>query len=156
VAMGSNVAEFGAATLATRARRAIVPVAFLFVPKCPLCFLPFLAAFGSTLPLTPLLDGLVAATAAAWLVFLVRVSRSPVSRALAVLGPALLLAGRLLEVAPVSWAGAAVMLAVGLTARARKAARRSSGTGPGVPALGPPAGAGASCCRSEAKASLAG
>ena len=109
--------------LATRSAPAILPLAMLCVPKCPLCLLALWAALGLVLPPAPLLDGLVFLAATGWLVTVFRVTPSPPARAAGVCGAILLLAGRFGGVSPASWIGAMVMVAVVVQVRARGRAR---------------------------------
>ena len=116
---------------AGRAAPAILPLVLLVVPKCPLCLLPLFAAAGSVLPPAPLLDGLVVATALAWLTLLAGVARSATARAVGLCGVLLLLGGRWLGVPAACWAGALVMVAV----VARKRARDRDRTAPCAPMI---------------------
>jgi hypothetical protein len=103
---------------------ALLPLALLFVPKCPLCVLPLFAAFGSVLPPAPVLDAFVVAIALAWLALLAR-ARPPWLALEAGIGGALVLfAGRRLDLPLASWSGALLMAGVALSVRARKIRRQ--------------------------------
>lgn len=99
---------------------AILPLAMVLIPKCPLCLLPFFAAAGLTLPPRGWLDGFLVAVAAAWLGLLANATRSVATLALAVLGAALLLGGRWVDLPAAGWAGAVLILAAAIGAAARK------------------------------------
>jgi len=81
-------------------------------PKCPLCLLPLFAAAGAALPPAPILNGLVAVAAAAWLGIVLSTARWLPVRAAAVAAASLLVAGRLGGPAWATAAGAALVLAV--------------------------------------------
>src|SRR5262249_36090168 len=103
-----------------RAAGAALPLLLVFLPKCPLCVLPYLAALGVLFPPEPVLDGLVALTAAAWLLLLVRARPSAPALAGGLVGAALLLTGRSLGIPAASAVGALGMAALALTVRAGK------------------------------------
>jgi hypothetical protein len=111
---------------ATRTAPAILPLAMILVPKCPLCLLPLLAVAGAALPPAPLLNGILGAAAIAWLALLTNMTRSAAARALALSGVVLLLCGRWLEAPAASWAGVLLMVAVVIRASARDCASESA------------------------------
>ena len=126
--------------LATRSAPAILPLAMLCIPKCPLCLLALWAALGLVLPPAPLLDGLVFLAAAGWLVTVFRVTPSAPARAAGVCGALLLLAGRFGGVPAASWIGAIAMVAVVALVRARGRARAEAlPPSPMIPGAGAPA-----------------
>ena len=92
---------------------ALLPLALLFVPKCPLCVLPLFAAFGSVLPPAPVLDAFVGAIALAWLAVAAGIG-----------GALVLFAGRRLDLPLAGWSGALLMAGVALSVRARKIRRQ--------------------------------
>ena len=99
---------------------AILPLAMLLVPKCPLCLMPLFAAAGVALPRQGVLDALLMAAAAAWLALLARATRSIAVLAPALSGAALLLGGRWLDLPAAGWAGVLLMLAAAVGAAARR------------------------------------
>lgn len=125
---------------ATRSAPAILPLAMLCVPKCPLCLLALWAALGLVLPPAPLLDGLVFLTAAGWLALVIRMTPSAPARAAGVCGAILLLGGRFGGLPSACWIGAIVMMAVVTWMRARGRSRaESSMRVPVLPCAGAPA-----------------
>ena len=119
---------------ATRSAPAILPVAMLCVPKCPLCLLAVCAALGLVLPPAPLLDGLVFLAAVGWFALVIRVTPSAPARAAGVCGAILLVGGRLGGVPAFCWIGAIVMVAVVARMRLRSRARpESSPLAPMIP-----------------------
>ena len=112
-----------------RGSSALLPIALLFVPKCPLCALPLFAAFGAALPSAPALDALVAATAAAWLLLLLRARAGAAALAAGLAGAALLVATRFVDLPAAAWAGAIGMAAVGWRVRSEKLQRRVAACG---------------------------
>ena len=106
--------------VAARTAGAALPLLVLFLPKCPLCVLPYFAALGILLPPAPVLDALVALTALAWLVLLLRARPSTLALAGGLSAALLLLAGRLWDVPAAGSIGAVGMAALALTVRAGK------------------------------------
>jgi hypothetical protein len=111
---------------AARSAPAILPLAMLCVPKCPLCLLALWAALGVVLPPAPLLDGLVLLAAVGWLLLVVRVTPFFPARAAGVCGALLLLVGRFGGLPSVCWIGVIVMMAVVTWMRARSRTRAPS------------------------------
>ena len=112
--------------LATRSAPAILPLAMLCVPKCPLCLLALCAAAGVVLPPAPLLDGLVILAGAGGLALVIRITASVPARAAGVCGAILLIGGRFGGVPAASWIGAIIMVAVVTRMRVRGLARSES------------------------------
>jgi hypothetical protein len=102
-----------------RIGRSVAPLLIPFVPKCPMCLLPLFAAAGIALPPRPLLDGLVAVTAAVWVATVLSSARWLPVRVAALAAAILLLGGRALETAWVGGIGAALVLAVVFWTRRR-------------------------------------
>lgn len=122
--MAGGLATKGKGQMALPKTPALLPIALLFVPKCPLCVLPLFAALGSALPPAPVLDGIVGVTALLWLLLLVR-ARPPLPAAAAGLAGALVLfASRRFDLPLAGWAGAMLMAGVAVFVRARKIRRQ--------------------------------
>jgi hypothetical protein len=117
-----------------RSAGAALPLLLLFLPKCPLCLLPYLAVLGAIFPPEPVLDALVGVTAAVWLLLLVRARPAWPALAGGLAGALLLLAGRYLEVPAVSAIGAFGMAALALTVRAGKLGASRGACTRGAPA----------------------
>ena len=83
-----------------------------FVPKCPLCLLPLAAAIGVALPSQPVLDGVVAIAASAWLAVTLASARWPPLKVASIAAAALLLGGRWLGVPWAGGLGAVLVLGV--------------------------------------------
>ena len=113
----------GDRAVALRTAPALLPLALLFVPKCPLCVLPLFAAFGSFLPPAPVLDAIVGLTALLWLVLLARARPSAAALAAGLSGALVLFTSRWLDLPVLSWAAALAMAAVAMRVRARKLQR---------------------------------
>ena len=113
----------GDRAVALRTAPALLPLALLFVPKCPLCVLPLFAAFDSFLPPAPVLDAIVGLTALVWLVLLARARPSLAALAAGLGGALVLFASRWLDMPIAGWAGALAMAAVAMRVRARKLQR---------------------------------
>jgi hypothetical protein len=111
---------------AVRAAPALLPLALLFVPKCPLCVLPLFAAFGSLLPPAPVLDAIVGLTAFVWLILLARARPSAGAIVAGLAGALVLFGSRWLDLPVAGWAGALVMAAVAMRVRARKVLRSAT------------------------------
>lgn len=94
------------------------PMAVLLAPKCPLCLLPLLAAAGIAAPPGPVLDSIVALTAAGWGLLLFTLTRSTPLRVCGVLLAVLVVMGRLVGFAAITWIGVGLMIAVALAATA--------------------------------------
>jgi hypothetical protein len=94
-------------------------LAIPFLPKCPVCALPFLAAAGIALPRGPVVEAIVAAAAAGWLAVVLATARWRPVRCAAVAGSGALLLGRLLEIGALTVAGSVLMFAVALWIAAR-------------------------------------
>ncbi|MGH9400181.1 MAG: hypothetical protein ACRD00_07415 [Thermoanaerobaculia bacterium] len=109
-----------------RAGPAFLPLALLFVPKCPLCVLPLFAAVGAVLPPAPVLDALVGLTALLWLALLARARPGAAALAAGLVGALVLLGSRLLDLPAASWAGALAIAAVALKVRATNLRRKAS------------------------------
>jgi len=115
---------------AVRTAPALLPLALLFVPKCPLCVLPLFAAFGTLLPPAPALDAIVGLTALVWLTLLVRARPSAGALAAGLGGALVLFASRWVNLPIAGWAGALVMAAVAMRTRARKILRSATACSP--------------------------
>ena len=103
---------------------ALLPLALLFVPKCPLCVLPLFAAFGAVLPSAPVLDAIVGVIAFAWLALLVRARPPWPALAGGIAGALVLLGSRWLDLPLAGWIGALLMAGIAMSVRARKIRRQ--------------------------------
>jgi hypothetical protein len=86
------------------------------MPKCPLCLLPLCAALGISVPSAPAVNAMLALIAAVWIRFTVR--HIPAAPAFAAV--ALVITGRLIDLAALSWCGVALMLVLSLVSSRRK------------------------------------
>jgi hypothetical protein len=112
--------------IARGATAMVGPLLLAAIPKCPLCLLPLLAVAGVAVPSGPRLNAVVAAAVIVWTAGLVHAVRTPVPRALAVVAGALVVSGRLLSLAPVTWLGITIMVSIAivrLVSRERVCAR---------------------------------
>ena len=106
----------------------VAVLAIPFLPKCPVCALPFLAAAGIALPHGPAVEAVVAAAVAGWLAVVVAAARWFPVRAGAVIGAGALLLGRFVDVAALTLSGSVLMFAVAIWIAARP--RRCHAEGP--------------------------
>jgi len=110
----------------TRVAAVGAPLMIPLMPKCPLCVLPLLTAAGLAAAPAPLLDGLAAIAAMAWVAIAIAASRSLPVRAFAVGAAMLLLGGRWLGFAWATWSGCALMLTVTFARRSTRGCERAA------------------------------
>ena len=85
------------------------PVAVLVAPKCPLCLMSLFAMAGVAIPAGPALQIAFIAVIVGWLLLLARGMKGRFARVVAIVGAALVIAGRLLSFAPATWVGVILM-----------------------------------------------
>jgi hypothetical protein len=91
------------------------PLSLLLLPKCPLCFLPILAALGITLPVSATMPVVVGVLIAVWTaVLLLLMRRQPRLRAGACIAALVSLVAVAMGNRVLLWTGVAGMMAAGL------------------------------------------
>jgi hypothetical protein len=109
------------------------PISLLFVPKCPLCILPLLAALGIAAPPGIVINSLVAALLLGWAIVLFTATSSAALRASGLVPAAILIAGRALAFAPATYLAGAVMIIIGFVVSRRCRDRACEKKGEGCP-----------------------
>jgi hypothetical protein len=95
------------------------PIAFVLVPKCPLCLLPLLAAAGIAAPPNPVLNAIIGAAVLGWGTLLFSVTHSLSLRACGVILAITVVAGRFLALSPLTWIGITLMVALAFVSSLR-------------------------------------
>jgi hypothetical protein len=85
------------------------PVAVLIAPKCPLCLMSLFAMAGVAIPAGPALQIAFIAVIIGWLLLLRRGLKGWIPLAIAIMGAALVIAGRFFPFAPATWIGVILM-----------------------------------------------